>query len=364
MPWGAVIAGGAALAGSAISASAASDAADTQAAAANTASQNTLTATREANNLTASMYKNSLLNQAPGQQGGQLALSALMSGLGLGPAQSGKPAIPTSSGTQTAPMMTTQPVPQTVRSLSYDANGNLMDTPTAQPSTSLSGLMSGTSTTGNSTDPYGISNLNYGASQDQLNTAAGAVPAGSFSHAFDATDFKNNVDPGYQFRMDQGNAALAAKRAATGDRWGSQALKDITNYNQDAASQEYQNAYSRYNTNQSLLFDRLSGLAGIGTAAGNAASAAGTAAAGQIGSNTLSGANTSNNYLTSGAAARAAGTVGASNAIVGGVNNGLNNWYTGQIVNKYLNNGSGSGSGGSTSGNGYPTDSSGNLVYD
>ena len=55
----------------------------------------------------------------------------------------------------------------------------------------------------------------------------------------------------------------------------------------------------------------------------------------------MAGLGAAGNYLTSAAAARAAGTVGSTNAIVGGMNQGLNNYYTGRIMNNYLNNQSG-----------------------
>jgi hypothetical protein len=119
-----------------------------------------------------------------------------------------------------------------------------------------------------------------------------------------------------------------ARRAATGNRLGGQALKDIALYNQDAASQEYGNAYNRYTTNQNNIYNRLSSLAGTGQTAGQAAANAGSQAAGNIGSNTMAGVGASNNYLTGGAAANAAGMVGSTNALVGGANNAMNNYTT------------------------------------
>lgn len=53
------------------------------------------------------------------------------------------------------------------------------------------------------------------------------------------------ADPGYQFRMQEGNRALENSAAARGMLRGSNTLRDIVNYNQNAASQEYQNVYNR-----------------------------------------------------------------------------------------------------------------------
>ena len=55
-----------------------------------------------------------------------------------------------------------------------------------------------------------------------------------------------NADPGYQFRMSEGLKALERSAASRGILSSGQTLKDITRFGQDTASQEYQNAFSRY----------------------------------------------------------------------------------------------------------------------
>jgi len=308
MPFiGALIGGVAGLAGASMSSRAARKAGEAQAASAEKASQAQLQAAREANMLQAAMFKNAAAQGAPYQQSGQVALSALMGGMGFGPARSSRTA---NSPYGSAPQ----------KSIGYQPAGTYIN------AEGLAVDGQGNPITAGATD-YGISDLNYGATQDELDAASKTIDSGYFTHNFDANDFKNNIDPGYQWRMDQGNAALAAKRAAVGNRFGGQALRDITNYNQDAASQEYQSAYDRYNKNKALIFDRLSTLSGYGTGAGNSAAAAGQTAGANIGSNTMSASRSASDYLTSAAASRAAGSVGSTNAIVGGLNTGLNNWY-------------------------------------
>lgn len=54
------------------------------------------------------------------------------------------------------------------------------------------------------------------------------------------------ADPGYQFRMSEGLKALERSAASRGILSSGQTLKDITRFGQDTASQEYQNAFSRY----------------------------------------------------------------------------------------------------------------------
>lgn len=54
-------------------------------------------------------------------------------------------------------------------------------------------------------------------------------------------------DPGYQFRLDEGNKAINAAMAARGNAGGGAALKELTRYGQGFASNEYQNAWNRTN---------------------------------------------------------------------------------------------------------------------
>ena len=309
MTWAGV--GGAAVGviGGLISSNSAKNAAAQQQQAAQQASQQQLQAAQQANQLNASIYKQNLLNGQPYAQGGQVALSALMGGLGLGGAQAGAPYGSASPGVQAPAGTFTNAQGQPV-----DAQGNVI---TQAPDAS-----------------YGIGNIQTGATQQQLDQAGNLLAPGSLTHQFSGADLLAGIDPGYQFRMDQGNAALNARRAAMGNRLGGQALKDISDYNQGAASQEYGNAYNRYQTNQSNIYTRLANLAGIGQTQTNQNANLGSQTAGQMGSNTIGAAGASGNYLTSGASAGAAGQIGSTNSIVGGLQSGLGNYYLGQMFNK------------------------------
>ena len=109
-------------------------------------------------------------------------------------------------------------------------------------------------------------------------------------------------DPGYAFRLGEGQKALERQAAARGGLISGGALKAATRYGQDMGSQEYQNAFNRYST-----------LAGYGQGATNTL----TNAAGNVGANVGSG-------ITSAAAANAAGSVGSANALASGVGQYLN----------------------------------------
>lgn len=148
-----------------------------------------------------------------------------------------------------------------------------------------------------------------------LQRTAGNVP-GAFK--FGAGDYQ--ADPGYAFRLSEGQKALDRSAAARGGLISGGALKAAQRFGQEMGSQEYQAAYNRaltgYNTgvaSENQLYNRQAALAGIGqTATGQVA---------QAGQNY---ANTAGNLMTGGAAAQAAGQVGMANALTGGLGTYLN----------------------------------------
>lgn len=315
MTWGAI--GGAAIGavGGAISANSSRKAGRDQARAGEVAANAQLTAAREANQLQANMYRQNLASSTPYSQGGQQSLSALMSGLGLGPARSSYGVLGTGARGGTGDVGGSGGPPV---GMYTNAQG--------QPVDAQGNVMTDTS--------YGIGNLNVGSTQAELDQAAGTVDSGSLTRGFTGEDFLAGKDPGYEWRMQQGNAALAARRAATGNRFGGQALKDISDYNQGAASQEYGNAYNRFQTNQGNIYNRLASLAGVGQTQLTNNTNAGSSAASAMGGNMMSGQQGASNYLTSAAAARAGGLVGATNAIVGGAQSGFGNYMIADMMNR------------------------------
>jgi hypothetical protein len=120
-------------------------------------------------------------------------------------------------------------------------------------------------------------------------------------------------DPGYAFRLSEGQKALDRSAAARGGLISGGALRAATRYGQDMGSQEYTNAFNRYQTERAAQLNPLQSLAGLGqTALGQ------TTAAGQ---NYATGAG---NLITGAGAAQAAGQVGAANAVTGGLGTYLN----------------------------------------
>jgi hypothetical protein len=141
------------------------------------------------------------------------------------------------------------------------------------------------------TDSYGKQQGILAPTAQLGNNAMSQLASGSL---MDGKQVLQN-DPGYQFRLDEGNKAITNAAAARGMGNSGATLKSLTKYGQDYASNEYNNSYNRqYNT--------LSQLAGYGQNATNNLSNA----AGQY------GMGVANNY-TGGANANAAAEIAKGN---------------------------------------------------
>jgi hypothetical protein len=134
---------------------------------------------------------------------------------------------------------------------------------------------------------------------------------GSLAKSFTNSDFQQ--DPGYQFRLSEGEKALNRSMAAKGGTLSGAAAKALQRFNQDYATNEFDAAYNRFTQNQSNLYNRLAGLSGTGQTTAN-----------QVGNAGSSAVNTSNDYLTDAAAAKAAGGVSQANIWSTGLNSSIN----------------------------------------
>lgn len=157
-----------------------------------------------------------------------------------------------------------------------------------------------------------------------LQRTAGNVPA-----AFKFGDYEFKADPGYGFRLSEGQKALDRQAAARGGLISGGALKAAQRYGQEMGSQEYGNAYNRaltsYNTDvarENQLYNRQAGLAGIGQTSTNLVGQAGQNYATNVG-----------NLMTGAGAAQAAGQVGMANAITGGLGTYLNYSQNNALLN-------------------------------
>ena len=112
------------------------------------------------------------------------------------------------------------------------------------------------------------------------------------------------TDPGYQFRLQQGQQAMERAAAAQGGRLSGAQLKAAMNYNQGMASQEFGNHVSR-----------LSHLAAVGQNAATGAGQASMASAGQLASLGANYAGNMGNLHMANANAWANGAQGVANAV-------------------------------------------------
>jgi hypothetical protein len=125
-------------------------------------------------------------------------------------------------------------------------------------------------------------------------TGGGATPA-------DYSSFFNSPD--YQFALQQGNRGVTNYENAQGMGLSGGALKDVAQFNQGLATQQYGNYFSR--------------LMGLATLGGNAA--------GSLAGNNASMSSSIGNTIQGQGQAQASGIVGSANAITGGINSGISN---------------------------------------
>jgi hypothetical protein len=111
-------------------------------------------------------------------------------------------------------------------------------------------------------------------------------------------------------------------------------------------SQEYTNAFNRYQAERTARLQPLQSLTGMGQTTAQQLGGAGQSYAGS--SANIAGNMSTNvgNLIGSGAAARASGYVGQTNALTGGLNTYLNYQNSQNMVNALRNRGGGGGYGG------------------
>lgn len=193
--------------------------------------------------------------------------------------------------------------------------------------------------------PYGMINIPAMAGGGVGGAPAGGLTVnpddpdfGRYARDFGMQDFQQ--DPGYEFRLTEGQKAIERSAAARGGLQSGSALKAAARFGQEMGSQEYANAFSRYQTNRSNQMNPLFALMNTGIGAANNL----TNAAGQ------QGQNQANNIYNTGNAI-ASGQVGSANAwgnAFGNVANSLGSMVArrsayggGGSLNSVLNSGSG-----------------------
>lgn len=177
------------------------------------------------------------------------------------------------------------------------------------------------------------------AGENALGRLTSGIESGQFGKvtpfSFTAQEFAKQQDPGYAFRLAEGQKALERTAAARGGLISGGALKAAQRYGQEMGSQEFQNAYNRaltgYNANQQAVVNAYNQLAGVSGTGQTSAQQIGSQA-GQYGANvgnlaSATGASSANALLAQGQARASSyqGYGSAAGQALGGIGNYLAN---------------------------------------
>lgn len=173
-----------------------------------------------------------------------------------------------------------------------------------------------------------------------VGSAQSSLPPGFlnqiWNQQFQAPDaLTEQNDPGYQARLRLGADTLERSAAARGNLLTGGEAKNLDQFAQDYASNEYGNVYNRaantfstnyniFKQNQNDIFNRYATLAGFGQTAAGQLNNSGVATAGQIGNTLLTSGAQIGSDIQGAAAARGSGYVGSANAIGGAIGSGIN----------------------------------------
>jgi hypothetical protein len=140
-----------------------------------------------------------------------------------------------------------------------------------------------------------------------------AADFGRYDRDFGMADFE--ADPGYGFRMSEGMKAVERSAAARGGLLSGSTLRGIQRFGQDLASNEYTNAFNRYQISRNARLNPLQSLSGGGQSSTNLLSNA-----------AMSTGQGMANTLMAGGQARASGYVGGVNALTGALQSAVPNY--------------------------------------
>lgn len=167
--------------------------------------------------------------------------------------------------------------------------------------------------------------------------SAGGLPTGYLTQPFSMTQANLEQTPGYQFNLSQGLKSVNNALGARGLLNSGAVMKGASTYATGLADSTYQNQFNMDQTQKQNIYNRLSGVAGLGE---NAAA--------QVGNyGTQTAANQAQTTIGAGNASAAA-SIAAGNAISGAGSSAVN----GLLMNKLL---SGSGLSSMYSGTGAPS---------
>src|SRR5271167_3816692 len=145
----------------------------------------------------------------------------------------------------------------------------------------------------------------------------GQGPLAAWNQQFQApTLAQAQQNPGYQFALQQGTAALGNSAAASGNLLTGNTGEALQQYGQNLDQQ----SYNQYEQGQANTFNRYASIAGLGQTAAGQLGSEGQAASGNVANISLTGGAQQGQQINKAAAAQASGYVGAANSIGSGIN--------------------------------------------
>lgn len=142
-------------------------------------------------------------------------------------------------------------------------------------------------------------------------------------------------DPGYGFRLQEGLRALENSAAARGGLLSGNAMRGITRYGQGLASEEFGNAFNRYQAERAARLNPLQYLAGVGqSTTATMAGQAGNLGAGLASTYGQMGQNMAQNAMAMGNI-KASSYANMANALTGGLNQYLNREQNREMMELY-----------------------------
>lgn len=161
--------------------------------------------------------------------------------------------------------------------------------------------------------------------------ASGTAAGGDFNKPYTMNDL--TMDPGYQFRLNEGQRGVESSAAARGGVLSGATLKALDQYNQGFASNEVNNAYNRYSSDLTGRYNRLAGVAGTGQQATNSGIAAGQ----NLTANNQAGVNNISGNINAAANANSSQYTNTANAIGNAANSVANGFTTMKALGGYGN---------------------------
>jgi hypothetical protein len=161
----------------------------------------------------------------------------------------------------------------------------------------------------------------YGIYDQSGKVIGDGTGTGYLTQQFGPEQFQQGMDPGYAFRLAQGQRALQGQQNAAGGLLSGNALAAMQDYTQGSASQEYGNAFNRFQTQRGNIYNTLASMAGLGqTSLGQT---------GQMAAQTAQGVGSA---IAGAGQATAAGQIGVGNALAGGLSQYGNQQYLSNLL--------------------------------